>query len=600
MTRVRRDRRRDEDGIVTLVVAMGLVVMLVVVGMVLDFGIARLDRQQNKTVADAAVTAGIRAVDGGDGEVYGFKGVCQALAFLRANKAELATLTWSACSDPVKLATPCVWGTPSTYASFTGTANGVTVEISDPYDLTTSGWPEENLPSLKADQLTAADSCTQLSVVVRQARKPGFGSIATSSDLVTAVRTVGRVTLGFDDDQSVALLLLERTGCDALLVNGTNSYVRVWANGNSPGVIHSDSTGETCNQKTMTGDHPSGIEAYASPVSPGIVRSRAVGTPWESHLVDSTANVVAENSSISSGPLVSRKPVDLRYIGGARAAVSDYEAQAATNGAGWTVKNCNASAGDLAGVTGKLWIECGNNSFNTANVTLRATSVFFNAKTVTAPALSLPDATRVYIRGDTAPNAVALSVQGTSFAMNQGANTSCPDTTTTPSLNRARLVVGGGSIFSNSAGTIRLCSTTVVLRGAVTGGCIPTTNGTPPSDTVTCNGRLSMAGSTDWTAPNRTSARATWADWSDFEDLALWGEASGSHDIGGGGTMHLSGVFFLPNGAFKVHGGSTQEVRNSQYIARTFRADGGSRLDMQPNPYDVVGVPILTGFILVR
>jgi hypothetical protein len=140
----------------------------------------------------------------------------------------------------------------------------------------------------------------------------------------------------------------------------------------------------------------------------------------------------------------------------------------------------------------------------------------------------------------------------------------------------------------------------VLLRGGVPGGCIPATNGTAPSDTVTCNGKLSMAGATDWTAPNRTSSRATWADWSDFEDLALWAEATGSHDIGGGGVMHLSGVFFLPNGAFKVHGGSTQEVRNSQYIARTFRADGGSQLDMQPNPYDVVGVPILTGFLLVR
>ena len=64
--------------------------------------------------------------------------------------------------------------------------------------------------------------------------------------------------------------------------------------------------------------------------------------------------------------------------------------------------------------------------------------------------------------------------------------------------------------------------------------------------------------------------------------------------------MRLSGVFFLPNGEFKVHGGASQEVRNSQYVARKFRADGGSALDMQPNPYDVVGLPLLSGFTLVR
>jgi hypothetical protein len=90
------------------------------------------------------------------------------------------------------------------------------------------------------------------------------------------------------------------------------------------------------------------------------------------------------------------------------------------------------------------------------------------------------------------------------------------------------------------------------------------------------------------------------ADWLDFEDMAVWVEASGSHDMGGGAAMRLSGVFFLPNGEFKVHGGANQDVRNSQYIARRFRADGGSLLELQPNPYDVIGVPALTGFTLVR
>jgi hypothetical protein len=121
-----------------------------------------------------------------------------------------------------------------------------------------------------------------------------------------------------------------------------------------------------------------------------------------------------------------------------------------------------------------------------------------------------------------------------------------------------------------------------------------------PSDTVVCNGALSMAGATQWSAPNKVQGQATTADWNDFEDLAVWGEAKGAHDIGGGGFMRLSGVFFLPNGEFKVHGQADQDVRNSQYIARRFRADGNSELVLQPNPYDVIGVPALTGFTLVR
>jgi hypothetical protein len=145
-----------------------------------------------------------------------------------------------------------------------------------------------------------------------------------------------------------------------------------------------------------------------------------------------------------------------------------------------------------------------------------------------------------------------------------------------------------------------MCGTTVVLRGGVTGGCIPSVYGAAPSDTVTCNGRIKMAGKTDWTAPNKVAGQATPVDWNDLEDLALWAEANGQHDIGGGGSMRLSGVFFLPNGDFQVHGNAVQDIRNSQYIARRFRADGNSVFELQPNPYDVIGVPALIGFTMVR
>ena len=104
-----------------------------------------------------------------------------------------------------------------------------------------------------------------------------------------------------------------------------------------------------------------------------------------------------------------------------------------------------------------------------------------------------------------------------------------------------------------------------------------------------------MNGTTDWTAPNKVAGQATPADWLDFEDIAFWTEANGSHDSAAAAHAPV-GVFFLPNGEFKVHGGAGQDMRNSQYIARYFRADGGSPLEIQPNPYDVIGVPALTGF----
>ena len=590
-------------------VAMSMVAVLVAAALVLDFGIARLDRTQNKSVADSAVAAGMRGLDMGDARTHSFNGVCQALNFLKANKPALASLSWAPCSDPNRLATICEWDNPLTHASFTGSANGVTVEINSPYDLTSTSstsWEEETLGTLAADRLTSQDSCNHLSVVVRQTRQPGLGSLATDSDMTTAVRSVGRVAETTLDDQPVALLLLERMECNTVVVNGTNSFVRVLANGVTPGLIHSDSTGELCtgSQRILVGDHPSGVIARASSTSPGLIRVRAIGTSKGVHGYDSATNVVAEGGVVGPGPLVGRRPVDVRYMAASKAAIAEYETVAATNGnaPGWDKLDCGASKAALESKLGKLWINCpdGAKTFNTANVTLQATEIFFNAKTVAAADLAMPNATRVYVSGDTATNGKAIAASG-SFSMGPGSsNASCADTTTTPTLSRARLVIGAGSLSSNPSDTVRLCGTTVLLRGGVAGGCIPVSTGTAPT-TVTCNGRLTLSGTTDWTAPNKVAGQATPADWLDFEDIAFWTEASGSHDVGSSGaTMRLSGVFFLPNGEFKVHGGASQNVRNSQYIARWFRADGGSVLEMQPNPYDVIGVPALTGFTLVR
>lgn len=591
-------RPERESGAVAIVVAISMTMLLVVVGMVLDFGIARLDRQTSKTVADSAVTSGMQGLNSGDGRILAYKGACEALRYVKANQPELSSLSWSACTNPVLLDRECSVSDSTTHASYTGSANGLSVQIRAPYTLTGSGWAEEQLTTSQADQLTPADACRQIAVIISRTRKPGFGSLATSKQMTTAVRSVGRVTFSSDQQQVVALLLLERTGCGVVTINGTNSYVRVEANGLSPGLIHADSDGSVCSggSAIFAGDHPNGIFAQRAGAAPGIIRNRAVGTANASRSVDQTANVVAEGGAVSAGPLVTRFPVDWRYMVGARLAMLEYQTEAATLGLGYTVRNCNDSAASLAAVTGKLWIQCGSSTtFNTSNVTLQATTVFFNAKAVSASNLSLPNARRVYISGDSANNGNGLIANGSSFRMNHGGAATCP---TTPTVNRARLVIGAGGISSNSTGTLQLCGTTVLLRGGVPGGCIPANLGIAPLD-VACNGRLGVGGTTDWTAPNKVGATATNADWSDLEDLALWTEASGSHDIGGGGSMRLSGSFFLPNGEFKVHGGSSQDVRNAQYIARTFRADGGSLLAMAPNPPDAVGVPTF-GATLIR
>ena len=93
MSSGRRNRRTDQRGAVAILVSFAMVAILVAAAMVLDFGIARLDRQKNKAVADSAVAAGMRGLDMGDGRTHPFHGVCQALEFLKANKPALSSLT---------------------------------------------------------------------------------------------------------------------------------------------------------------------------------------------------------------------------------------------------------------------------------------------------------------------------------------------------------------------------------------------------------------------------------------------------------------------------------------------------------------------------
>ena len=87
----------------------------------------------------------------------------------------------------------------------------------------------------------------------------------------------------------------------------------------------------------------------------------------------------------------------------------------------------------------------------------------------------------------------------------------------------------------------------------------------------------------------------------DLEDLALWAESSAEHNLGGNGLIHMSGIFMLPNSPFKIAGNAAFDVLNSQFISKTLGVSGtNAHLRMQPNPYDVVTIPMIDSFSLVR
>ena len=298
-------RRQDARGAAAILVALSLVALLVASAMVLDFGLVRIDRQVDKSAADSAVTAGLAGlVESEDGKAHPYLGVCGALRYLQASDARFSTITstsgaWTdgggvsttgdGCTDATWQAKVCDKDHQSTWATFVWTdkpANPrLTATIQSGYQLGSApGWQEDALPAAAADQDDHAGGCDQLAVTITQKRRPGLGSIASSSDLVTSIRSVGRVTTAPGDD-APAMLLLKRTGCTSLEVGSSagSSWVRVFGSystttgASQAGSIHADADGLNCSSSVFYGKASSGIIAYAAKLSSGRRRPDEAG-----------------------------------------------------------------------------------------------------------------------------------------------------------------------------------------------------------------------------------------------------------------------------------------------------------------------------------
>lgn len=625
MGRMLVSRRSDERGVAAIMVALTLASFVIVAAMVLDFGLARLDRQANKAAADSAVAAGMRGLDGGTGEVFSYRGVCDAIEYLKANRPELGSLGWSGC-DGSNDSVVCVPGNPLTYARFEQTVtdgdNTYIVQIRLPYtEADLLEFDEETKTTLASDRGDPTQAgCDQIGVNITQNRDPGLGSLATAGDIGSKIRSVGRVVIGEEGQGAVALLLLEREDCQSINTDGTNAKVLVKGTPTMPGMIHTDSlgNGDGCNSgsKVYNGNHTDGIVAEASQdgLLPGLLTTRALSGVAGAN-PDNATDPIPEvyggpyppGTSPDGRQLITRRPVDNRYLEAVRLAQADGHAKSSWTpadaaAAGWTVStDCNLTPLEMAAT--RLYVNCpGNPGFKKANVILPlATDVIFNG-IVSADNLDLPMAERVYVRGDWGAG-VPTGFQVTpSFRMHHFGAATCSETATGNSANRAVFFLGGGQFkSSNTNALLQMCNTTMIIGGGQVGSWLPGDAGEDPVDNSS-TGRIQITGgSQDWTAPNSTSDAADQSLWDQLEDLALWTEAYGAHTIAGGGSMHLSGVFMLPEAnPFNIKGGGLQDVDNSQYIARKLNVTGGGTLTMMPNPNDVVTIPILGGFQMVR
>ncbi len=642
-----RRRLSDERGATLVLMALLMIILLASAGLVVNVGLVRADRARNKSVADVAVTAGMRGLDGGGGKIAPFRGACAALDYLKTNHPELSSLsltsgwTYGGVTPIPDAGSPCdstsmayannygkVCDTAdsnsarNTFAWYSGSAGSVDVMVKAGYsvsDMATDAFRDDFYHTDTGD--AAYYGCDQLAVIVTERESAGFGKVVGQSQLSSRIRSVGRVTIDNDEEAVIALLLLERNDCRVLSFSGTNSRVVVKGNGNRPGLIHADSIAASGGANCSSSQILDGV-ASTTPdgvAGPAIVAKQAeTGSPLKSGQVSVSAlagisgatpgraatacpsTVVGEPSSCPSGSdRKGRAPVDALYrtrmvelqsLAATRTAWTN--AQATTNG--FVVKTC--PSGDI---TEKyVFVDCPNFN-NSARFLADDAEVIFNGRISVSGPLTFVNPRRIYVK-----ERVTLSASGDLLSINAGVSPDCTARFGADRSKSTKFVIMGGAL-SASGGTARMCQTMVLLGN----GTIPSSDGVVPyPNAFSGNIGLSGGGGFDWTAPNATNNLMESTDASDvaflddFENLALWTEAESGNGLSGGGANFMSGIFFLPNAnEFTISGGAGQAIeRDAQFITRKLKLTGNGYLTMRPNPNDSISFPVFKGFDLVR
>lgn len=646
MTLARAGRSRTERGAVAIIVALSMTALLVLAALVIDFGIVRVDRQVDKSAADSATLAGLHALNVGDGNPHPYVGVCAAIRYLKENSNRfdsinengatgwtdgVGTATASGCADLSLQAKVCVPGTASSWARFTWSGNyqgaPLSVAIQTGYQIPSGVWGEDNLPASLADADDNAQGCDQLAVIISQSRTPGLGSLATTSDLKTAIRSVGRVKIT-PGGAAPAMLLLRSTGCPVLDAGSASggSFIHVLGaissnNQSQPGTIHADTdAGGGCtggsNSNTYLGTGANGIVAYAAPTvgnptvpdptKPGSISSYAAFLGKSGGFIrDSLDNVYGSSalttggtkSEVTSRGLITRKPVDDRYKSGVTAAITAANGIFASASSTYTkfpgpVNACKPTQAQvdalLLTATSNLYIDCtGKFVGDNAGLVIPAGRIYFRGWVNPAGPLSMPNANHVYIE-NSGSNTDAISLgTGSTFQMNNTAsNLSGGLCSNGQNTSKSILFVKTGDIKEGGTTTLQMCRTTVIMMGGSGTGCVPaSSSGVNPAVTPCpgINGGLGTGqftqngGGIDWTAPDQYDVMTlangdvdplkapAWTSPDGMEDLALWSES---------GTN--------ASNTFNMTGGGTFHVRGVYMVpnANPFLIKGGATLNL--------------------
>lgn len=572
-----------DRGASMVMVALSLLLLLGASAIAIDIAGLWLERSTDQKITDSAAAAGALEAVATTGQE-----ACEtALSYVAVNSEEITSLDSSGCST---FAATCVAGTPrSLDVSWARGTITITYPVTDSDPLMTSG-----IVGAGAQTLVTEDGlpCERLGVEMTATRDSLFAQLLGFDQGTTRVHTVATATRD-DSGPPINLLVLDRTGCQTIYVQGNggiivDAVVGEDDDGNPiglvPGLAASDSDGsDGCTSdgvidvdgsgSLLRADGPEScgygigtthtVDGYTAEDGCGQIQTFAPGTPGCEPSVNTPACTPGAGGSnkpkpepTALGSRITREKVDHRFN-----CWADYTSP--PSGSGWAtdaltgdqfINGCNSGDPDYiydlildVKSSGKpltgVWVDWNADLGNDCSIDSSASDITVNANVVfDCPTLDVKR--HVKVNG----NAV---FDGDVNVTSSDGHLEIANTLADPGFAFFR----GGTLGKGGSGSLTFDYTMVYMS---------------KSSTVSLAGG---DGSLRWVAPDSGS----------FDDLALWSDSSIVHNWAGQAGLVMEGVFFTPRATGDYSGTSGQNQTDAQWVAYRLVARGQGRLVIRPS-----------------
>jgi Flp pilus assembly protein TadG len=583
----------SERGVSLVMTALTLVLLLGASAIAVDLAALRTDRSADQKVTDSAASAGaLAAIEGGAGQE-----ACEAaLAYIAVNSEEISSIdatgcaaSFSASCDPAVVESHTV-----TTGRFTAT---IVYPVPDNHALMTSGLLGAPTQTVVAED---GDPCERVGVEVSAERQGLFAQVLGWDQGTTTVHTVAAAGLPTGEEVPLNLLVLDRTGCQAIWVQGSpgagvivKAVVNEDGTGLIQGVAASDSDAsagcssdgvidvdgsnavlradgpEGCANQTGTGT----VDGFTSGNGCGLIQTLV--PPGLGCVLPACSGHNGGNPHPNPDPTalparLTRAPIDHRYN-----CWPNYASPEA--GTSWATDPLTGNQ-DIAGCTAGT----PDHIYDLINSVGSSGSAGYTDWTTLGHPCDVPSSGPAIVvtsnvRVDCATLTVRKSATITGNVIFDG-NVTVEGGTGSLTIDNT-LATPGWAFFRNGtfskAGQASLAINYTMVY-------------------VSKTSRVAMAGnstgSLTWIAP----------DSGDFDDLALWSDSPLTHDWAGQANLTMEGVFFMPRATADYAGGGGQNQTDAQWVAYRLVARGGGQLEIRPAFGRSVEFPRLPQTVLIR